>query len=165
MLLLLMRHGIAEPLSDRFTEDFDRPLNEKGRHRTRAVAFGLKQLVPSIDVLATSPKVRALQTATIVRDVFSDKASKPKRWDELNAEPDETLVATLRGLKAETALLVGHEPYLSHLASLLLAGKPNEFYMDWKKAGICAIEIDPDSGSAVLQWFLGSNVLRKIGLS
>jgi phosphohistidine phosphatase len=165
MLLLLMRHGIAEPNSERYADDSARPLSEKGLHRTRAVAFGLKQLVPSIDMLATSPKLRATQTATIVRDVFADKAPKPKTWDELNAEPGEALVKKLRALKVETVLLVGHEPYLRHCASLLLAGAAGEFNMDWKKAGVCAIEFDPESGQAVLHWFLGSNALRKIGLA
>jgi len=66
MQLLLIRHAIAE---DRFEfartgqSDYYRPLTERGRARMARGATGLRTLVPDIDVLATSPLTRAVQTA------------------------------------------------------------------------------------------------------
>src|SRR5882724_2462532 len=64
--LLVVRHAIAEDpavFAATGRSDAERPLTEKGRRRMRRVARGLKKLVPAIDGLATSPLVRAVETA------------------------------------------------------------------------------------------------------
>ncbi|HVL59633.1 MAG TPA: histidine phosphatase family protein, partial [Burkholderiaceae bacterium] len=69
MRLLLIRHAIAEA-SEAFAAsgrpDEERPLTDRGRRRMRANALGLSLLVPSLDLLVSSPYRRAADTAAIV---------------------------------------------------------------------------------------------------
>jgi hypothetical protein len=73
MDLLIVRHGIAED-RETFTTtgkgDAERPLTDTGRRRFRRSARGLKRLVESIDLLGTSPLVRAVETGSILQDVL-----------------------------------------------------------------------------------------------
>src|SRR5215510_9395412 len=73
MQLLLIRHARAE---DRETfaatgqPDSKRPLTGKGIRRMKKAARGLRSLVPSIDLLVSSPLRRAVETARIIADVY-----------------------------------------------------------------------------------------------
>jgi phosphohistidine phosphatase len=94
MRLLLIRHGIAETREDfaRTGEGDDlRPLTRAGRRKMRRAARGLRELVPAIDTLLTSPLVRARQTADIVARVYGGPA--PWELEALRPErpPDELL--------------------------------------------------------------------------
>ncbi|RYG56642.1 phosphohistidine phosphatase SixA [bacterium] len=157
MLLLLMRHGIAEPLGEEYAEDFDRPLTGKGEKRVRQAAQGLLKLVPPIELLASSPKVRALETARIAGAVL--EAPQVVEWEELMTGDHAGLLRKLRVCDAETVLLCGHEPHLSRFASRLLSGSPDKVAIEFKKSGVCAIELE----SATLLWHLGPAVLRLVG--
>ena len=76
MRLILIRHGKAgdrDGWERAGKEDFDRPLTPAGKKQFKGAAKGLRKLVESIDVLATSPLVRARrQTAEIVFGVYRD---------------------------------------------------------------------------------------------
>ncbi|MDH3366486.1 MAG: histidine phosphatase family protein, partial [Gemmatimonadota bacterium] len=69
MQLLVVRHAIAED-RDIFAaagrEDDERPLTEEGTRRMAAGAVGLVRVVPRLDAVASSPLVRAVQTAEII---------------------------------------------------------------------------------------------------
>jgi phosphohistidine phosphatase SixA len=43
---------------------------------------------------------------------------------------------------ADSAMLVGHEPDLSELASLLLSGRADGVRLEFKKGGLCVLETD-----------------------
>ena len=72
--LLVIRHGIAGD-ADEFAatgrSDDERPLTEKGSREMKHVGAGLRALVKKIDLLTTSPLVRARETAVthVVGDV------------------------------------------------------------------------------------------------
>ncbi|HEX4469200.1 MAG TPA: phosphoglycerate mutase family protein, partial [Gemmatimonadaceae bacterium] len=69
MDLLVIRHAIAED-KERFAasgrNDDLRPLTEEGRSKMRRAAQGLRTVVGRIAHLASSPLVRARETAEIV---------------------------------------------------------------------------------------------------
>lgn len=171
MLLLLVRHGIAEDLFDAQNDDFSRALTGEGRDKTHRAALGLSRVVRKIDFLATSPRIRAKQTAQILRDVFGAQCAAPKVWDELgahNLDGDElaggdfaVLTRKLAALDAQTVAIVGHEPDLGLFAAQLLAGEAF-FAMDFKKSGVCAIEVEWAANHAELQFFLPPKILRKL---
>lgn len=163
MLLLLMRHGIAEPLSAAIPDDFHRRLTAEGRDRTHRAALGLHQLVPKLDLLASSPKTRARQTAQIAREVFAGAAPHLIEWPELMEASVGAIIDKLSDLEAETVLLCGHEPYLSQLAAQLLTGLPDGLELEFKKAGVCALEVGFEPTTATLLWHLTPKQLRKIG--
>ena len=168
MRLLLMRHGIASPLDDKIRSDAERPLTPEGRDKTQEVARGLLAFGEEFDLMATSPLKRALQTAEIVRQVYADSKMKTRLeiWPELEHAQPAALVERLQELEgAETVLLIGHEPGLSRFASQLLTASPDGLSLEFKKAGVCALEIQTlvHEQSATLLWHLTPRQLRLIG--
>ena len=165
MLLLLMRHGIAEPLSLDNLDDFHRALTKEGRNRTHQAALGLHDLMSRLDFLASSPKTRARQTAQIVRGVWGKKAPRVTEWSELMEDDFAPLLSKLRVLSAQTVLICGHEPLLGRTVSQFLTGSPTLLPVEFKKAGVCALEIEFEPRNATLLWHLTPKQLRKIGAS
>lgn len=166
MKLVVIRHGPAGDRAEWDAEGRDdrlRPLTSDGKKQMRRVATGLATLVPSIDVLATSPLVRAEQSADIIAeqyrtDVVTLDALAP------DSAPEKT-VEWLRALEAEeTVALVGHEPHLSTLVGYLLTGKRISF-IDLKKAGVALLELPdpPQSATGALEGLLTPRVLRRLG--
>ena len=162
MLLILLRHGLAEDL-DQTLDDFHRPLTREGRKKVARAAAGLQTLVPRLDYLASSPKLRARQTAQLAQGAWGN-APALTEWPELLREGDfEPLRRKLCALKADTVLLVGHQPNLGNLLNWLTARDHCAWELEWKKAGAAALEIDFENGQCVLQWFLPPKVLRALG--
>ena len=127
------------------------------------VAKGLRELEPSIDVLASSPFLRATQTAAIVSAAYDELpvATVPVFM------PDGSLEAGLDWLNRQparaTVAVVGHEPHLSTFATWLLTGL-NESRMELRKGGVCVIEFTGRlrEGEGQLQWLLPPGVLRAL---
>ncbi|HEX9046320.1 MAG TPA: phosphohistidine phosphatase SixA [Verrucomicrobiae bacterium] len=167
MELYLLRHGIAvEPGTAGFDNDGDRPLTSKGRRQLRKIAGNLKELDCDFDLILSSPLLRARQTAEIVADKL--KLKKKLRICEALA-PGGAARLWMRQLEREKptpkrVLLVGHEPDLSSLVSLLLAGKTG-LEVEFKKAGLCKLEADKLRAGkcAKLAWLLTPKQLKMIG--
>ena len=167
MRLLLMRHGIAAPIGGKIRTDAERPLTEEGQEKTEQVAQGLVAMGEKFDLIATSPLLRALETAEIVQKVYAASGAKPRfeTWSELEHSHLTELQTRLSDVEnLNTFLLVGHEPGFSRLTAQLLTGSPTGLMMDFKKAGVCALEIAPFSASdaprATLLWYAISKQLR-----
>lgn len=158
MRLYLLRHAIAVPHgTPGYADDAQRPLTDEGHAQARAVARGLKQLKLPVELILTSPYVRAMQTARHVAEVFGGRVPL-KECAELQAEvaPRETSAA-LKGLSSTGHLLcVGHEPHLSAWVSELVAG-PGGMQCLMKKSGAACIElprVPPPAGSGTLRWLI-----------
>src|SRR5262249_4821968 len=132
---------------------------------------GLKELELKFNVILTSPLLRCRQTAEAVAEVL-DLQHRVKIMDSL--APGRSF-ATGEGGHAEIflelgayqfdrALLVGHQPDLSELASFLLTGNRN-LNVEFKKGSICAIEVArlPPRGPALLKWMMTPKQLRELG--
>lgn len=166
MKLLIIRHAKAEDRSTGLLarkKDADRRLTDEGRKEMRKNAKGLREIAPDIHILATSPLPRAHETAEIVADVLGLR----KIADLPLLAPDgdkQALIAWFKDQPAEaTVAIVGHEPYLSSLASLLLSGKERPL-LALKKGACCLIEFEhvPAIGAGVLLWLLQPGQLKKI---
>jgi len=158
MELYLMRHGLAVERGTRgFEDDAARPLTPKGRRQLRKIAGAIKKLERDFDLILASPFLRAKQTAEIVATELKLK----KCLKLTNALAPGGLVAILlRQLKRykpapKKVLLVGHEPDLSRLVSLLATGGL-QLQLDFKKAGLCKLEAEKLSAGqcAALAWLL-----------
>jgi phosphohistidine phosphatase len=145
MKLILFRHGVAldrdEAEKMKISEEL-RPLIGIGRKKTEKVAKALLEIEPEIDMLVTSPLVRALETAKIASKILLQRnihqcpeliPSAPpmafSNWLKANAGTAKCLVA------------FGHEPHLSVLGSWLLAGTTTSF-IDLKKSGVLCLELE-----------------------
>jgi phosphohistidine phosphatase len=143
MNIFILRHGIAVERDEWHSKnDADRPLTAKGKNQLRKNSGALEKMQLDFDLILSSPLLRAKQTAEIVAAKL-----KLKKWlkfsDALASDGDmKNLIKQLNELKPppENLLLVGHEPYLSELISLLVSGDEN-MTMDFKKGGLCKLEV------------------------
>jgi phosphohistidine phosphatase len=114
----------------------------------------------AFDSILTSPYVRARQTAEIVAKTFqAEKRLKISEHLACEGSPKK-LIQELKTLKAQDLLIVGHEPYLSGLISLLISGR-SDLDINLKKAGLCRLSIDSlkYGRCARLDWLLTPNQL------
>lgn len=158
MNLYLLRHAIAvERGTAGIALDRDRPLTEEGRNKLLKVARAMAVMELGFSVVFTSPYLRARQTADLVAAELQI-SSRLRECEHLAAESRPAdLVRFLIRLRPQPrdVLLVGHEPFLSEFASLLLAGA-TPLRLEFKKAGLCklsATRLQP-AGCATLEWFL-----------
>ena len=166
MNLFLLRHALAVERDEfDFASDADRPLTAKGRKQLGHVTEAMRALKLRFDLILSSPLVRARQTAEFV-------AAGLKLKRRLLFEPElkpggdpRKLVANLGHRKppAEGFLLVGHEPELSDLISLLVTGGPGGGFA-LKKAGLVKLEIArlrPDK-CATLAWQITPAQMKRL---
>jgi phosphohistidine phosphatase len=158
MKIHILRHGIAvEPSAPGYGNDAERPLIPKGKHQLRQTAAAMKKMGLHFDLILSSPYLRAKQTAEIVAESLKSK-KQLKISDALAPDGSpKTLIRQLNELKPapENVLLVGHEPYLGCLVSLLTTGRV-DLMMDFKKGGLCKLEAGKLSYDrcAALVWLL-----------
>jgi phosphohistidine phosphatase len=167
MELLVIRHAIAED-RDAFAKtrkpDAARPLTDEGRKKMRKVARGLREIVPAITVLASSPLIRARETADIVARAYGDVevTTTPTLAPD---QPPKGVAAWLEGRRADgTVAVVGHEPALSQLVGWLVSGEARSV-IDLKKGAACLLDLPPGAAAATatLLWALTPAQLRALG--
>jgi len=165
MQLLIVRHGIAEDHETWAPRDDDsRPLTDDGKKKMKEAAKGLHSLVPRLDVLASSPLTRAMQTAMILAKLY-DKG-EPQKVDALApGQHPSALAAWLRTQATrKTVAVVGHEPSLGTIISWLAAGVEQSF-VELGKGGACLLDLGEriDAGQALIEWVLRPSHLRALG--
>lgn len=125
MDLILWRHADAED----GLPDLGRALTDKGRKQAEKMGFWLSQRLPKDARILVSPAKRAQQTAAgLARSFDTMKSIAP------GAVPAHLLAAAHWPDAPGTVLLVGHQPGLGQLASLLLWGEERDFSL--KKGAI-----------------------------
>ena len=171
MNLLVIRHAIAED-KERFAatgrKDDLRPLTDEGRSKMRRGAEGLRIVVGRISQLASSPLVRARETAEIVAPVLG-----VPRVEVVEAlRPDRSYDELLKWLHAialpnddrdRIVGIVGHEPHLSGLVTWLMTGGMDS-RIELKKGAACLLHFEhtPEAGQATLVWSLAPSQLREL---
>ncbi|EEF57124.1 SixA phosphatase family protein [Pedosphaera parvula] len=129
------------------------------------VTKGMKALDLSFDLILSSPFVRARRTAEIVAESFH----LPKKLEfSQNLVPDGNAKELIEEIKlqhgkSKKILLVGHEPYLSQLVSLLISGD-SSIAITLKKAGLCKLSVDvlKYGQCATLEWLITPGQLRRV---
>lgn len=124
MTLYLIRHAHAGQGNPANPDDHLRPLSPKGREQAAILNRACVRLELRFDCLFSSPYTRARETAEALKSRC--KGGRLETLDELPSDAYEDLLKALeRTLHPNDThiALVGHEPYLSELASLLLSGK------------------------------------------
>ncbi len=102
-MLWILRHAEAEDANGR--PDAERPLTEKGRGQACTVGAALAALGVRLDACLASPRVRALETATLACEPLGVNVHVTP---ELSGGPFDA-VALAAGF-GEHVLLVGHNP-------------------------------------------------------
>ena len=162
--LYLVRHAFAAHADPaRWPDDAVRPLTKEGIDRFRAAARGLRRLVPAVDSMLSSGYARAWQTAELLRDDAG--WPEPEECPALEAgRPASAALDLLQGSNAHSIALVGHEPYLSRLASLLCTGSEDALELELKKGAVAsrAFAGPVEPARACLRWTVSPKILRKL---
>jgi phosphohistidine phosphatase len=154
MEIYLVRHGIAEDGGEGMRDD-SRALTDKGRRRFQKTARAFGKLGRKLDLIFTSPLVRAVQTAEILAG--ETRHGQVAVLEELAPKFDADAVREAVAKRAEkngTVALVGHEPQLS-LVLAALSGVPQSD-LDFKKGAIVRIDVGSVAGGepADARWWL-----------
>jgi len=149
--LYFLRHGVAFE-RDEWTGDNDvlRPLTDDGITTMQHEAKFLKQMKLKLDIVITSPLVRAQETAKLVTDILSVKLDESSL---LKPGFDGTALKTLLKQYADSKsiMIVGHEPDFSRVISKVIGGGSVEM----SKGGLARVDLnksDPPHGDLV--WLL-----------
>lgn len=136
MKLFLIRHAHAEDGED----DAARPLSAKGRRQIRAMARFLRRSGRlEVTEIWHSPLERARETARLLAEGLHRKV----RLREVSgAEPYANAADLVQrcGKVRRPLALVGHEPHLGELATLLLVGRAVAPVIELKKCAVVALE-------------------------
>ena len=157
----ILRHGDAvDRMTGGYARDADRPLSEAGRAETTTVAEGLRRLGLALDLLLTSPLVRAQQTADLVADVLP-VARGPVVLPAL--APGGDLAEVLMAAAGGRVMVVGHMPSLAELAGWLAWGD-RDLPVPLRTAGVCRIDLDDRArpGTGDLRWLLTPGLVRRL---
>ena len=160
--LYFIRHGLAEERGEAWPDDMKRPLTDEGMSRMRKAARGLARLGVSVDVVLTSPLVRARQTAEIVAAGLDPR---PSLVNVDSLSPDGTYAAVIADLekyvRKSRIALVGHEPMMGELAARLIGSRHP---MEFKKGAVCRIDVEdlPPAGPGDLRWLLTPKILTAL---
>ena len=159
----ILRHGIAgERDAQKYPDDSERPLTDKGKKRMRQIADGLIRIGFAVDWIVTSPLVRAAETAEVVAASIGVKIPMDKCAPLSPGGSVRELATFLSGhADRKRILLVGHEPDLSRLAARLI-GAGREANLALKKGGCCLIQCGDLSLSSdgTLIWWLTPRLMR-----
>jgi len=139
--LWLLRHGEAEPHGAR--ADAERRLTERGQGQARAAGRALGALELTFQLVLTSPKVRALDTARLACEELGAEAVVHEPLASGFEASDALALAAAAG-DDRRVLLVGHNPDLEQVVHDLTGAR-----IDLKKGGLAGIRLDGSRGDLV----------------
>ena len=132
--LWFLRHGEAEP-HDARSDDADRRLTERGEEQSRVAGQALAALEIAFQLVLTSPRIRALDTARLAcLQVGSDFVVDNALSGEFAVDDAVELAAAAGDDKR--VLFVGHEPDFSQVVCDLTGAR-----LDLKKGGVAGVRM------------------------
>ncbi len=140
MELILLRHGKAEDSHP--AGDFERELVERGIQQARRAGRLLAALDRLPDVVLTSPRIRAKQTAEHFCEAGGMPGPVSQPWIDCGMRPEEALHELKAFTEFGRVMLVGHEPDFSGLVEWVLdtSGSVNV-----KKGSLIGLVVSPPS--------------------
>jgi phosphohistidine phosphatase len=139
MEIYLMQHGEAYP-EDR---DPERSLTPKGEDQIHSSGKALRKLGVDLDLIVSSPKKRARQTAEIVAGElgYAKEAIEVTETLEPLAPSDDAVASLRRFGDRGKVLLAGHLPSLAEIASDLMS-EGAHVSIHFEMGGVCRIDVE-----------------------
>jgi phosphohistidine phosphatase len=164
MMLYILRHAAAEEAASG-GDDGARKLTERSKEKMVGAAAGLRAMGLKFDAILTSPLARATETAELVAAAF-DNSPPPQVLPALaTGIPAAEAVSALRAFaKQDDVMIVGHEPQLGAIASILLTGASDVAHFKLKTGGCIAIDLPTrfERGGGEMRWMLTHRQLRQM---
>jgi phosphohistidine phosphatase len=156
--LYFLRHGQAGNRHEWHGDDSQRPLTVEGKKRVKREAATIWKLALPVDLIISSPLLRASQTAEIVASAQGAAArliTDARLGPGFDPKRLAAILAEHRG--AGGLMVVGHEPDLSETISHLTGGGR----LTMKKGALAYVEVeDPASLKGTLVWLIPPKVLE-----
>jgi phosphohistidine phosphatase len=153
--LALLRHADAGDPYAWQGDDAARPLSKKGRRQAERLGSFLASAGYAPDVIITSPKIRARETAELVGEplgatiAIDDRLASGFGIDELEA------VLSDAG-EPGRAVVVGHDPDFSALLAELCGTD-----IPLRKGALARVDLDGVvAGAGILRWLIPPDVLK-----
>ena len=117
----LLRHAKSS-WDDSNLDDFDRPLNERGRAAAQIMGEALKELHFVPQLILCSPAKRTRETLQLVSPRLQGPAAEVDFDDRLYLTSPDALYGRLKAvpIDAKSVLMIGHNPGLHGLALMLM---------------------------------------------
>jgi phosphohistidine phosphatase len=140
--VLIIRHAKSD--QHFWGNDFERPLNERGKSDALLMARRLKDKKLNIDGWFSSPAKRAKKTAEIFADTFKVKNSEVVFVSALYHAPPEVFYEVIGSLpdKLDTVAIFSHNPGITYFVNSLLPGVKID---NMPTCGLFAAEAEIDS--------------------
>ena len=154
--VLVVRHAEAEEAAEAAREgrsEGERRLTKEGIRQMKKGARGLATLVDAPEVILSSPLTRAVETASLLVEVFPH--AKLEQHPRLAPGFDPvTLLHWASGQHGDVAL-VAHEPDLSRWIGYAVSGTPRSL-VRMKKGSVCRLDMPSPAhpGEAEIVWLL-----------
>lgn len=135
--LILMRHAKSS-WSDPTWQDFDRPLNKRGRASAKAMGDWLRARGYLPDDILCSSAERTGETCLRLA-----LETKPTYTRALYHAESPAILGLIRKANAETLLVIGHNPGFADFASRIVAEAPNhQRFLDFPTCATLVAEFD-----------------------
>jgi phosphohistidine phosphatase len=166
MNLYLARHGEAIATGGSIVRDADRPLSVRGEEDAALMGRVLAQMCPTLEMIVTSPLLRAIRTGEIMgaeissHPVFTVSNHLAPGFRHKNLY-DELIILCGDG----DVLAVGHQPDLSAFISYLIAG-PAPASVAMAPGTVARLTVLPGKSrpEATLDWLLTPQVAKSLTL-
>ena len=156
MELVLLRHGKAEDFN--LDGDAERALVERGHKQARRAAKLLQGAERLPEVVLTSPRLRALETA----ESFCNKVSMPgpvkQSWLDCGMDPETAMRELAAFNDFDRVMIVGHEPDFSGLVEWVLGCSGS--FVEVKKGALVGLEVNPPAMHATLAFLIPPKLIR-----
>ncbi len=118
--LLVIRHAKAE--SSFTLNDFERPLNDRGKKDAPEMAIGLSNQNIQIDAFVSSPATRAKQTATLFCETLHGNVNEIILISALYHAPSTVFYDCIKNIDNQynTVAIFAHNPGISYFVNELL---------------------------------------------
>lgn len=159
MNLYLIRHSFAENPSQH-KSDFNRELTTEGKKIALIAGQFLKKIVSKLNLILTSPYIRAYQTSELISKAFNNDIQIIKENNLTSGCNTGTLLEILNIYNSENIAVVGHQPDISnHISNLTSNGNINLIF---KPCSIAKIKFDskPNYNKGYLEILVSSDMLK-----
>jgi phosphohistidine phosphatase len=137
MKLYLIQHAEAAEKD----VDVERHLTAGGIRDVETVGIFLERLTPDVPLVLHSSKTRARETAERIAKHIGPQATVEEAEGLCPNDDPAPWLQRLRAYDHDVAL-IGHMPFLSRLASLLLTGQEDEHMIGFEKSTVACFVCD-----------------------
>ncbi len=159
--IFILRHGQAEELNENQSKnDFERNLTEEGIERTKKLSLLFNKLKEDIDIVLSSPYIRAKKTAeTFVNNLLVKPGFKVVDFLSSGASCKDIAKGLLPYSSHNKVVLVGHAPDLEMFLGKLIGADRIKL----KKGALAKVVLSNSIElSGELEWLITSKIVKRL---